>query len=56
MIFRTHESQPVFTVEPGPGDFKLHQGLSKKEALEKTVEMLKLVNTCSPRSVWPISP
>jgi oligopeptide/dipeptide ABC transporter ATP-binding protein len=40
---------PVFTVgnqiqEP----FKLHQGLSKKESLEKTIEMLRIVNIPTP--------
>ena len=40
---------PVFTVGNQVQEtFKLHQGLSKKEALEKTVEMLKLVNIASP--------
>ena len=40
---------PVFTVGNQIEEtFKLHQGLSKKEAHEKTVEMLRLVNIPSP--------
>jgi len=40
---------PVFTVGNQIEEtFKLHQGLSKKEAREKTVEMLRLVNIPSP--------
>jgi oligopeptide/dipeptide ABC transporter ATP-binding protein len=40
---------PVFTVGNQIQEtFKLHQGLSKKEALEKSIEMLKFVNIPSP--------
>ena len=40
---------PVFTVGNQIEEtFKLHKGLSKKEALEKTMEMLRLVNIPSP--------
>ena len=40
---------PVFTVGNQIQEtFKLHQGLSKKEALEKSIEMLRLVNIASP--------
>jgi oligopeptide/dipeptide ABC transporter ATP-binding protein len=40
---------PVFTVGNQIQEtFKLHQGLSKKEALEKSIEMLKFVNLPSP--------
>jgi len=40
---------PVFTVGNQIQEtFQLHRGLSKKEALEKSVEMLKLVNIPSP--------
>ncbi len=40
---------PVFTVGNQIQEtFKLHQGLSKKESLEKTVEMLKFVNIPTP--------
>jgi peptide/nickel transport system ATP-binding protein len=40
---------PVFTVGNQIQEtLKLHQGLSKKEALEKSIEMLKLVNIPSP--------
>jgi oligopeptide/dipeptide ABC transporter ATP-binding protein len=40
---------PVFTVGNQIQEtFKLHQGLSNKESLEKTVEMLKFVNIPTP--------
>jgi peptide/nickel transport system ATP-binding protein/oligopeptide transport system ATP-binding protein len=40
---------PVFTVGNQVQEtFQLHQGLSKKEALEKSIEMLRLVNIPSP--------
>jgi oligopeptide/dipeptide ABC transporter ATP-binding protein len=40
---------PVFTVGNQIQEtFKLHQGLSKKEALEKSIEMLRLVNIPTP--------
>jgi oligopeptide/dipeptide ABC transporter ATP-binding protein len=40
---------PVFTVGNQIQEtFKLHQGLSTKESLEKTIEMLKLVNIPAP--------
>ena len=40
---------PVFTVGNQIQEtLKLHQGLSKKEALEKSIEMLNLVNIASP--------
>lgn len=40
---------PVFTIGNQIQEtFKLHQGLSRKESLEKTVEMLRLVNIPSP--------
>lgn len=40
---------PVFTVGNQIQEtLKLHQGLSKKETLEKSIEMLKLVNIASP--------
>jgi peptide/nickel transport system ATP-binding protein/oligopeptide transport system ATP-binding protein len=40
---------PVFTVGNQIQEtFQLHQGLSKKEALEKSIEMLRLVNIPSP--------
>jgi oligopeptide/dipeptide ABC transporter ATP-binding protein len=40
---------PVFTVGNQIQEtFKLHQGLSKRESLEKTVEMLKFVNIPTP--------
>jgi oligopeptide/dipeptide ABC transporter ATP-binding protein len=40
---------PVFTVGNQIQEtFKLHQGLSKKDSLEKTVEMLKFVNIPTP--------
>ena len=40
---------PVFTVGNQIQEtFRLHQGLSKKEALEKSIEMLRLVNIASP--------
>jgi len=40
---------PVFTVGNQIQEtLKLHQGLSKKESLEKSIEMLKLVNIPSP--------
>jgi oligopeptide/dipeptide ABC transporter ATP-binding protein len=40
---------PVFTVGNQIQEtLKLHQGLSKKEALEKSIEMLRLVNIASP--------
>ena len=40
---------PVFTVGNQIQEtFKLHQGLSKKESLEKTIEMLRLVNIPTP--------
>ena len=40
---------PVFTIGNQIQEtFRLHQGLSKKDALEKTIEMLKLVNIPSP--------
>jgi oligopeptide/dipeptide ABC transporter ATP-binding protein len=40
---------PVFTVGNQIQEtFRLHQGLSKKEALEKSIEMLKFVNISSP--------
>ena len=40
---------PVFTIGNQIQEtFKLHQGLSKKEALEKSIEMLKFVNLPSP--------
>jgi len=40
---------PVFTVGNQIQEtFKLHQGLSKKESLEKTVEMLQFVNIPTP--------
>ena len=40
---------PVFTVGNQIQEtFKLHQGLSKKESLEKTVEMLRFVNIPTP--------
>jgi len=45
---------PVFTVGNQIQEtLQLHQGLSKKDALEKTVEMLRLVNIPSPeKAVW----
>jgi peptide/nickel transport system ATP-binding protein len=40
---------PTFTIGGQIGEaFKIHQGLSKKEALERSVEMLKLVGIPSP--------
>jgi oligopeptide/dipeptide ABC transporter ATP-binding protein len=40
---------PVFTVGNQIREtFKLHQGLSKKESLEKSIEMLRLVNIPTP--------
>ncbi len=40
---------PVFTVGDQIGEaFRLHQGLNRKEALEKSIEMLRLVNIPSP--------
>jgi oligopeptide/dipeptide ABC transporter ATP-binding protein len=40
---------PVFTVGNQIQEtFKLHQGLSKKESLEKSIEMLRLVNIPTP--------
>ena len=40
---------PVFTVGNQIQEtFKLHQGLSKKESLEKTIEMLRFVNIPTP--------
>jgi len=40
---------PVFTVGNQIGEtIRLHQGLSRKEALEKSIEMLRLVNIPSP--------
>lgn len=40
---------PVFTIGNQIQEtFKLHQGLSKREAIEKTIEMLRLVNIASP--------
>ena len=40
---------PVFTVGNQIQEtFKLHQGLSKKESLEKTIEMLRIVNIATP--------
>jgi oligopeptide/dipeptide ABC transporter ATP-binding protein len=40
---------PVFTVGNQIQEtFKLHQGLSKKESLEKTIEMLRIVNISTP--------
>jgi oligopeptide/dipeptide ABC transporter ATP-binding protein len=40
---------PVFTIGNQVQEtFKLHQGLSTREALEKTIEMLRLVNIPSP--------
>jgi oligopeptide/dipeptide ABC transporter ATP-binding protein len=40
---------PVFTIGNQIQEtFKLHQGLSKREAIEKSIEMLRLVNIASP--------
>ena len=48
---------PVFTVGHQLMEvFRLHQGLDKKQAREKAVEALRMVNVPMPRSGWTAIP